>query len=160
MHVSDWFPTLTSFAGIPASFLPADLDGVNMASLLMNPSSNEEIEDCAANPRDGLLLEMWAAGDTPFGETLEAYRLGDYKLINGTVRDSNYYGESSSGLFLNISRPLWITYTMETLIKWLEMVFGAGPFDTMRIVLTHKVVHVRPFIFTSETFSLLIFHDI
>ena len=142
MHVSDWFPTLASFAGIPASVLPADLDGVNMASLL-SPSSYEAI---AANPRDGLLLERWAAGDTPFGETLEAYRLGDYKLINGTVRDPNYYGESSSGLFLNISRPLWITYTMETLIKCIEMVFGAGPFDTMRIILTHKVVHVRPFL--------------
>ena len=143
MHVSDWFPTLAHFAGIPISSLPQDLDGMNMAGLL-RPSANETVQDCIAKPRDSLLLEMWATGDTPFGESLEAYRLGDYKLINGTVRDSNYYRESSSGRFLNISRPLWITYSMEVVIKCFEMFYGAGPFDTMRIILTHKVVHVRP----------------
>ena len=157
MHVSDWFPTLASFAGIPASVLPADLDGVNMASFLSPSHEANKDKGCTANPRDGLLLEMWAAGDTPFGETLEAYRLVDYKLINGTVRDPNYYGESSSGFFLNISRPLWITYSMETLIKCFEIVFGAGPFDTMRIILTHKVVHVRPLFRSAITFETFVF---
>ena len=144
MHVSDWFPTLASFAGIPASELPADLDGFNLADSL---SGVQDLTSTSASvvPRDGVLLEMWAAYDTPFNEQLEAYRLGDFKLINGSVRDPNYYWESTTGRFLNISRPLWSSYGFEILIKGMEAIFGAGPFDTLRILIAHKYVHVSFF---------------
>jgi arylsulfatase A-like enzyme len=34
MHISDWLPTLLSYAGIPASKLPARLDGLDFSHAL------------------------------------------------------------------------------------------------------------------------------
>ena len=74
---------------------------------------------------------------------LNEYILGDYKLISGIVRDDNYYMESStSGLFLNTSTPRMVSYVMECVIRAAETFLGAGPFDTTRIIFTHKILQV------------------
>ena len=48
-HVSDWFPTLSSFAGIDRKKIPNDLDGHDLSDALSSSSSS---------PRNEVLLEM------------------------------------------------------------------------------------------------------
>ena len=48
-HVSDWFPTLSSFAGIDRKKIPHDLDGHDLSDALSSSSSS---------PRNEVLLEM------------------------------------------------------------------------------------------------------
>lgn len=154
VHVSDWFPTLANLAGIPSSSLPSGLDGRSIADHLSPARTSSHVALCdgdsseqcllaqSVGPRDGVLLEMWGPYDTPFMEQLEAYRLGDFKLINGTVRDANYYWESKWGYFLNISKPLWVTYGVEVFTRILEAVFGVSRCDSSRATITYKILYV------------------
>ena len=150
MHVSDWLPTLTSMAGIPSSKLPAGLDGIDLSNYLRHPlnacGENSDKASCVG-PRNEVLLEMWEVEDTVFGDQLDAYILGDYKLINGIVRDENYYQESS-GYFLKTAKPRLEAYAVEALIRGLEALLGVGPFDATRIILTHIIFQVILNVFT------------
>lgn len=48
-HVSDWFPTFASFAGIDKEKIPNDLDGHDLSDALASSS---------ISPRNEVLLEM------------------------------------------------------------------------------------------------------
>ena len=94
----------------------------------------------AASPRNGFLVEMYYANESVFNQTLVAYRLGDYKLIQGTVRDLNYYYESSTKR-VNSSHLSVGSYMVEAVVEWQDYLFGKGPSDTLNIVLLHLWMH-------------------
>jgi hypothetical protein len=140
MHFSDWLPTLSSFAGISFENFPSGLDGFDFSSVLQsfsqNLTSSTSISSACESPRNEMLLEMYYPNEFVFNESLEAYRLGDYKLIKGIPRDINYYYESS-GNYLNYSSPTFITRTIEYLLQLGDWYFGNNKFDGMKIYYTH-----------------------
>jgi hypothetical protein len=83
-----------------------------------------------------VLLEMYSPEESVFNQSLSAYRLGDYKLIRGTVRDDNYYYESTTNR-INSSHPSLGSVLVERLIDLCDAVFGKGQCDTINIVIVH-----------------------
>jgi hypothetical protein len=83
-----------------------------------------------------VLLEMYSPEESVFNQSLSAYRLGDYKLIRGTVRDDNYYYESATNR-INSSHPSLGSVLVERLIDLCDAVFGKGQCDTINIVIVH-----------------------
>eukprot|EP01034_Spumella_vulgaris_P038604 gene38604-47676_t len=155
MHSSDWLPTLLSYAQIPSENWPEGLDGFDFSDALrdvtytITPSSFNETSSAViysahsddnhhntASPRSEALLEMYYAEDSVFGEELQAYRYGDFKYIQGIVRDEHSYRESTNR-WLNISQPSLVTTLLQIAVPTLEALFGAGPMDAMRLSLTH-----------------------
>lgn len=174
-HISDWLPTILSFAGVNKVSFPQQLDGVNHHFAIQNNknfyhdnNNNNNVNNdlCDANevgacesssvdkstvnhyynnknyhsqhyqyknlddeisvatsinnndhnshnhnfnyndldldiasestePRKEILLELLCAEETVFEADVMAYRIGNYKLVVGAVRDSNWYTESS-----------------------------------------------------------------
>jgi arylsulfatase A-like enzyme len=140
MHFSDWLPTLLSFAGVPANQFPKGLDGVDQTKAL----KSFRIDPVAANAapystRKEVLYEMYYPEEFIFGEGLVAYRIGDYKLVKGVVRDSDYYYESSNN-FLNHTSSSWTTRYFENIFQIGELIWGPGPFDGIRISETHVIM--------------------
>jgi arylsulfatase A-like enzyme len=137
MHFSDWLPTLLSFAGVPATQFPKGLDGVDQTNALQS----FRIDPVAANAdpyrtRNEILYEMYFSEEFIFPEGLVALRIGDYKLVKGVVRDSDYYYESTNN-FLNHSSSSWTSRSFESLIQIGELIWGNGPFDGIRVSQTH-----------------------
>ena len=93
----------------------------------------------AVSPRSGFLVEMYFANESVFDQSLVSYRLGDYKLIQGSVRDSNYYYESSNNR-VNSSHLSLGAYVAESIIEWQDYLFGKGPSDTLNIVVIHMLM--------------------
>lgn len=192
VHVSDWLPTILSFAGWKSSSMsdksgtgldfPSKLDGFDMSEAFRslslvtesivgcnsgiknNFSSSSTCNNASGNsggvhnkslllstmmtpaseigPRKEILLEMIHASDSIWGEHLTAYRLGQYKFINGTIRDDDYYSEALVGNdFLHKKRDVWLAYCTEWLVRGLEALFGAAKFDNLRITITHMLLH-------------------
>lgn len=94
----------------------------------------------SASPRNGVLLEMYFANESVFNQTLVAYRLGDYKLIQGSIRDTNYYYESSTNR-INSSHPSIGSTIIETLVGLQDYLFGKGESDTINIMMVHMWMH-------------------
>jgi arylsulfatase A-like enzyme len=144
MHVSDWLPTLTAFAGIESTKLPAGLDGLDFSSafreLSTSMSLNSDQEVVTYSPRSEMLLELYSNAQFVFHEELSAYRIGDYKLIEGIVRDENYYYEAVGADRLNISSPSLMTLATETVNRAFDSVFGNSNNDLCRIVFTHQLL--------------------
>jgi hypothetical protein len=97
-------------------------------------------QSVAVSPRAGLLVEMYAAEESVFNQSLAAYRLGDYKLIKGTVRDDNYYLESTNNK-INCSHVSIGSQVIETVIDLFDTVFGKGQSDTVNIIMVHMWLH-------------------
>jgi hypothetical protein len=154
MHFSDWFPTLLSFAGVSSDQLPKGLDGYDMSKQLSlvpfttTPVSEEKETELEAlvresktayseSPRKEVLLEMYYANESVFKQEMVSYRIGDYKLVRGILRDTNYYYESS-GWFLNMSNPSIFARAFETLHHFVEaFLVSEGAYDAYRIAFTH-----------------------
>ncbi len=111
MHSSDWLPTLLSYAQVSSAELPDGLDGFDFSDTLRavghqsvlsshnhsRQQTQPDDDDASAviysaqnstvsapnSPRSEILLEMYYETDFVFGEQLQAYRLGDWKYING-----------------------------------------------------------------------------
>jgi hypothetical protein len=94
----------------------------------------------AVSPRAGLLVEMYSADESVFNQSLSAYRLGDFKLIKGTVRDDNYYFESTNNK-INCSHVSIGSQLIETVIDLFDNVFGKGQSDTVNIIMVHMWLH-------------------
>jgi hypothetical protein len=94
----------------------------------------------AISPRAGLLIEMYGAEESVFNQSLSAYRLGDYKLIKGTVRDDNYYFESTTNR-INSSHVSIGSQLIEGVIDWFDYLFGKGQSDTVNIIMVHMYLH-------------------
>ncbi len=56
--------------------------------------------------------------------------------ITGIVRDENSYFESSNR-WLNMSQPGLVTWALQAVFPLFEALWGAGPFDGVRLSLTH-----------------------
>jgi arylsulfatase A-like enzyme len=135
MHFSDWLPTLLSFTGVSADQLPTGLDGIDMSKALQSFRANSTDE----SPRNEILYDMYYPEEFIFNEGLVAYRIGDYKLIDGIVRDSDYYFESSNN-YLNHTSASWTTRSFEIMITIGEWIWGTAPFDPLRIAQTHSIL--------------------
>jgi hypothetical protein len=108
MHSSDWLPTLLSYAQVPSVDLPDGLDGFDFSDTFRavgrQPVASREMlkmrhvgpefdlydsvhdalgSEAESSPRTEMLLEMYYETDFIFGEQLQAFRLGDWKYING-----------------------------------------------------------------------------
>jgi hypothetical protein len=146
MHFSDWFPTLLSFAGISSKLFPVGLDGIDMSKqLALVPFTAGDGVDLrklttssySESPRKEILLEMYYANESVFKQELVAYRIGDYKLVKGIVRDMNYYYESS-GKLLNISNPTILGRIFEIYHHLVEtFMWSETAYDPYRLRLTH-----------------------
>lgn len=143
MHVSDWLPTLASYAGIDATQLPKGLDGFDFSRSFREESTSSAMATATAisyAPRREVLLEMYSTQQFVFNEGLNAFRLGDFKLIEGIVRDENYYYESVGRDWLNVSSPSAMTLVTEGVNRAFDALFGNENNDLCRIVFTHQLL--------------------
>lgn len=142
MHVSDWAPTLLSYAGVNVESLEqVGFDGKDFSSAFqtLTVSENASSAPVTYEPRDEVLLELYLSSEFIFGETLAAYRVGDFKLIEGIVRDENYYYEATTTGKdrMHLSNPTWITFLAENVNRFFDMLFGHNHNDIFRITITH-----------------------
>ncbi len=102
-----------------------------------------------------MLLEMYYKEDMIFGEDLVAYRLGNYKLIRGVVRDDDYYSEALPGQdYIHKRMRSGLARTIEYFIRGLEIVCGIGQMDALRLTITHMFLHSVTEVGESDTVRL------
>lgn len=149
MHISDWMPTLLTWAGVPSEHFPADMDAVDFSKVLPEvpyttlgkPSRFLNVsEGFTKSPRNELLYDLYEDEDFLFNEHATVYRVGRYKLVNGTVRDMHYYYESADQ-HINSSDTLPFRHLIEWGIKLGDRLFGNSPFDHLRTYLAYVNVH-------------------
>ena len=86
---------------------------------------------------DAISLSFFLTVDEKvFEESREAHLSGDFKMIEGFIRDPSHYYESFEDR-LNRSDGTVVTRVGENIIRALEVVFGVGPFDHSRQVPSH-----------------------
>jgi len=151
-HISDWLPTIMSFIGVDQQTISSyNFDGhdhssyLKEVSLLSSPSYTpypSYVITEEGGPRTQMLIDMYygSLGEFIFDEDVLAYRKGNYKLIEGIVRDPNWYIESTEDK-LNSTDTSWVVSVGEKLIKFFENIYSKGPFDSARVSLTHQVFH-------------------
>jgi hypothetical protein len=138
MHCADILPTMLGFADITSSShrnrsLVLDLDGFDFGPSLRSMTNT--------GPRKEVLLELYNKGECIFkNESMHSYLMGDMKLIEGIVRDPFHHYESTTDR-MNSTDPTTVTTSAQFVIRFLEWIFGKGPFDNSRIVLTHTIYH-------------------
>jgi arylsulfatase B len=90
MHVTDWFPTLLSIAGLsPTS---PDLDGLDQWAQLQDASLD--------SPRKEMIYNIFYPNTPPFtgGPPVAAIRVGDWKYIHRTIGYSGWAEAPESGV--------------------------------------------------------------
>jgi hypothetical protein len=102
----------------------------------VNTGDDRNTNAVSPSPRAGVLLEMYSDEESVFHESLSAYRLGDYKLIRGTVRDDNYYYESTNNR-VNSSRVTMGSAVIERAVDLCDATLGKGPCDTLSLIMVH-----------------------
>ena len=83
MHISDWLPTFLSWANSKELIEGNGFDGIDQSEALLTGSE----------ARTELLLDLYTAEDSHDNKNMAAYIKGDYKLIEGYIRDPYYYSE-------------------------------------------------------------------
>uniref|UniRef100_T1JS16 Sulfatase N-terminal domain-containing protein n=1 Tax=Tetranychus urticae TaxID=32264 RepID=T1JS16_TETUR len=78
-HITDWTPTLFSFAGGNESSLPANIDGINLRYALEGNRKRSKI--IMRNELIHNIDDIW---------NVSAIRIDDYKLVTGTVLDGQF----------------------------------------------------------------------
>ena len=118
VHISDWMPTFLSWAGASHLYKDLKLDGIDQSQALLK---NEKV-------RDNMLLELWTEAESHDGSSSAAYRKGQFKLIQGTPRDPNWYTEPKNDR-VSSSDPSWFPAFMEFLIKGIQAINGVDHID-------------------------------
>lgn len=140
-HVSDWLPTILSLAKVPISNLPSNLNGIDQSSIFTSKIYSND-----RKLRNEILLELYCADENMFNQDLFAYRVGDYKYIQGIVGDGNWYYPSSVDKINATSiHHKWTFYhgvvrLFEDLIRLGDYIYGEGAFDSTRMMLVHGVL--------------------
>lgn len=129
-HVSDWFPTLASYAKINISVLSLGLDGFDQSEALMYDLNS---------PRTEIVFDLIDPEDSFFSEGMISFRSGDIKIIDGLVRDKHWYHESTVDR-MNTTDDTWISIVGEYALRVAEFVFGDSKFDTAHHILAHGLV--------------------
>lgn len=129
-----YFTNIISCIGVSLEVLGIPTDGVDLSPALR---SHKEF-DASNGPRTTVLMELFGEGECMMGPHVHgaAYRKGDYKYMEGIFQDLNYYYESNN-VYLNRSNTnsFFAKFT-EFVIMNTEWMFGKGPFDTIRGVLS------------------------
>lgn len=109
-------------------------DGVDLSPALR---SGREI-DATNGPRTTVLTELFGKGECMMGPNVHgvAYRKGDYKYMEGIFQDLNYYYESHNAYLNTSDTASVVAKVTEFIITHTEWMFGKGPFDTIRGVLS------------------------
>jgi arylsulfatase A-like enzyme len=85
-HVTDWFPTLLSVAqGNVSRFIQSGGDGIDMSAALRGNGG------ARSEHRKETLLELYSSDEFIYKESMAAYLSGDMKLVEGHIRDPNWY---------------------------------------------------------------------
>jgi hypothetical protein len=138
MHSSDIMPTLLSYTGLTAEELrlvSPDMDGMDISQSIRSGAND--------SPRTEMLLELYESNETIFvDEFVRCYVMGDMKLLEGVLRDPLYYYESTIDRMNTTDITNTATYG-EYAIRFLEWIFGPGPFDNTRITITHLLLHTH-----------------
>ena len=138
MHSSDILPTMLGFAGVSEDYLKTEVKGLDGYDF--GPYFRTFTQE---SPRSEVLLELYNKGECIFqNESMHSYLIGDMKLIEGIVRDPHHHYESHVD-WMNSTDPTFVTSRAQIVIRFLEWIFGQGPFDNSRIVLTHSLYHTK-----------------
>jgi len=130
IHISDWLPTLYTIAGGNVKAI-AKLDGKDVGSALRADQPS---------PRHEVLLEMYIKGEFTLNETCSALIREPWKLIQCDIRDPHWYYESSEDK-MNSTDVSGVTQHFEKIIRAGEEKHGAGPYDMVRLMYTHRHAH-------------------
>ena len=71
MHISDWLPTMLSWAGASHLTEGLSLDGIYQSEALKS----------GQNVRENMLVEYFTNADSHDNKSMAAYRKGKYKVI-------------------------------------------------------------------------------
>lgn len=129
-HVSDWLPTLSRYANISTSLMPANIDGLDQS---------ESMKQNLSSPRTEIVFDLIDPEDSFFSEGMISFRYGDIKIIDGLVRDTHWYSESSH-YFMNSTDETWISIVGEMALRVAEFFFSDSKFDTAHHILAHGLV--------------------
>ena len=83
MHISDWMPTFLSWAGAKDSYKDLSLDGMDQTRALKKDKK----------VRDEVLIELFTEKESHDKTYSAGYRKGNYKFIQGNIKDPNWYSE-------------------------------------------------------------------
>ena len=94
--------------------------------------------DALNGPRTNVLTELFGKGECMMGPHVHAaaYRKGDFKYMEGIFQDLNYYYESRNAYLNTTDTASLFAKATEFIISHTEWMFGKGPFDTIRGVLS------------------------
>ena len=109
-------------------------DGFDLSTALRS----KEVFNSTSGPRTSVLTELFQRGDCMMGPHVHgvAYRRGDFKYMEGIFQDLNYYYESYDGYLNTSDTSSMYAKVTEFLITHTEWIFGKGPFDTIRGVIS------------------------
>ena len=147
-HISDWLPTFLSWAGASHLVDGLDLDGMNQAVGLKN---NTII-------RKEVLLELFTSTESHDGTYSASFRKGNYKIIQGNIRDSHWYSEPSQDRVATTDEGIY-PRILENFVRLMEFIFGNGPCDifihgmALNVLLFNKYVEdngVKTMVFDLE----------
>ena len=83
IHISDWMPTFLSWAGAKDSYKDLSLDGMDQTRALKKDKK----------VRDEVLIELFTEKESHDKTYSAGYRKGNYKFIQGNIKDPNWYSE-------------------------------------------------------------------
>jgi len=127
IHVSDWLPTIMSWANAEHLLQGIPLDGIDQS----------ETFKTEVGARNEVLLELYTRNDTHDKREMAAFRRGRYKVITGDMKEWFWYYESP---FDGINSSDELTYPkviIERLMKLLDDYFGVGKPEMLKKILLH-----------------------
>jgi len=131
-HISDWLPTFLSWAGASDLVAELGLDGLDQSDGLKH---NKLV-------RKEVLLELFTAEDSHDGSQSASYRKGNYKIIQGNIRDPHWYSEPSEDRVATTDQSI-LPRIMESFARVMELIFGNGPSDMVKLFILNVLLYTK-----------------